>query len=334
MAITKYPLIRYKILDKCFRNTGKKYFIEDLIKECENVILEMDSESSGISVRQIREDIAFMKSAEGWSIEIEDNRVGRKMYYRYVDPNFSINNMPLNEIEINRLMEAVDTLSQFKGMPQFKWLNEIVPKLQQGISIKKEIIIEFDNNEYLKGIDYLGQIYNAIYYKKVLLIEYQPFESESSINFTIHPHYLKQYNNRWFLFGFNNENEKADWNLAIDRIKNITEVSIKYKANEIDWSDYFEDIIGVTKPIDTLPEKIILHFYGKTGKYMETKPIHGSQKSNWITNDTLELKLNLIINYELERLILSYADTVKVIHPLELEKKIKGRLKQADNLYL
>ena len=219
MAITKYPLIRYKILDKCFKNTGKKYFIEDLIKECENVILEMDSESSGISVRQIREDIAFMKSAEGWSIEIEDNRVGRKMYYRYVDPNFSINNMPLNEIEINRLMEAVDTLSQFKGMPQFKWLNEIVPKLQQGISIKKEIIIEFDNNEYLKGIDYLGQIYNAIYYKKVLLIEYQPFESESSINFTIHPHYLKQYNNRWFLFGLNNENEKADWNLAIDRIK-------------------------------------------------------------------------------------------------------------------
>jgi predicted DNA-binding transcriptional regulator YafY len=334
MAITKYPLIRYKILDKCFRNTGKKYFIEDLIKECENVILEMDSESSGISVRQIREDIAFMKSAEGWSIEIEDNRVGRKMYYRYVDPNFSINNMPLNEIEINRLMEAVDTLSQFKGMPQFKWLNELLPKLQQGISIKKEIIIEFDNNEYLKGIDYLGQIYNAIYYKKVLLIEYQPFESESSINFTIHPHYLKQYNNRWFLFGFNNENEKADWNLAIDRINKITEVSIKYKANEIDWSDYFEDIIGVTKPIDTLPEKIILHFYGKTGKYMETKPIHGSQKSNWITNDTLELKLNLIINYELERLILSYADTVKVIHPLELENKIKERLKQAANLYL
>jgi predicted DNA-binding transcriptional regulator YafY len=333
MAITKYPLIRYKILDKCFRNTGKRYFIEDLVKECENVILEMDPDSSGISLRQIREDIAFMKSAEGWSIEIEDNRVGRKMYYRYSDPNFSINNMPLNEIEINRLMEAVDILSQFKGMPQFKWLNELVPKLQQGISIKKETIIEFDNNEYLKGIDYLGQIYTAIYYKKVLLIEYQPFESESSINFTIHPHYLKQYNNRWFLFGFNNENEKADWNLAIDRIKEITEVNIKYKPNKIDWSDYFEDMIGVTKPIDTSPQKIILHFYGKTGKYMETKPIHGSQKSNWINNDTLELKLNLIINYELERLILSYADTVKVIYPLELEKRIQERLNQADKLY-
>ncbi len=333
MAITKYPLIRYKILDKCFRNTGKRYFIEDLVKECENVILEMDPDSSGISVRQIREDIAFMKSSEGWSIEIAENKVGRKMYYRYVDPNFSINNMPLNEIEINQIWGAVEILSQFKGMPQFKWLNELVPKLQQGINLKKETIIEFDNNEYLKGIDYLGQIYNAIYYKKVLLIEYQPFESDTPINFTIHPYYLKQYNNRWFLFGLNNENEKVDWNLAIDRIKSITELNFKYKTNIIDWSDYFEDIIGVTKPIDTLPEKIILHFYGKTGKYMETKPIHGSQKSNWISNDTLELKLNLIINYELERLILSYADTVRVIHPKELEKKIQERLNQANKQY-
>lgn len=334
MAITKYPLIRYKILDKCFRNTGKRYFIEDLVKECENVILEMDPNSSGISVRQIREDIAFMKSSEGWSIEIAENKVGKKMYYRYVDPNFSINNMPLNEIEINQIWGAVEILSQFKGMPQFKWLNELVPKLQQGINLKKETIIEFDNNEYLKGIDYLGQIYNAIYYKKVLLIEYQPFESDTPINFTIHPYYLKQYNNRWFLFGLNSENEKVDWNLAIDRIKSITELNIKYKTNIIDWSDYFEDIIGVTKPIDTLPQKIILHFYGKTGKYMETKPIHGSQKSNWISNDILELKLNLIINYELERLILSYADSVKVIHPVELEKKIQERLKQADKLYI
>lgn len=334
MAITKYPLIRYKILDKCFRNTGKRYFIEDLVQECENVILEMDPDSSGISLRQIREDIAFMKSPEGWSIEIADNRVGKKMYYRYADPNFSINNMPLNEIEINQLMEAVDILTQFKGMPQFGWLNAMVPKLQQGISEKKETIIEFDNNEYLKGIDYLGQIYNAIYYKKVLLIEYQPFESESTIYFTIHPHYLKQYNNRWFLFGFNNENEKEDWNLAIDRIQNISETNIMFKNNNINWKDYFEDIIGVTKPTNSSPEKIILHFIGKTGKYMETKPIHGSQKSKWITNDILEIKLDLIINYELERFILSYAESVIVIHPEALKKQIHKRLTSCSALYV
>ena len=34
MATNKNALIRYKILDTCFRNPGKKYFIEDLIEKC------------------------------------------------------------------------------------------------------------------------------------------------------------------------------------------------------------------------------------------------------------------------------------------------------------
>jgi hypothetical protein len=55
---------------------------------------------------------------------------------------------------------------------------------------------------------------------------------------------------------------------------------------------------------------------------METKPIHGSQKSNWISDETLEVKLDLIINYEFERLILSYANNVKVIQPLSLVNQI------------
>jgi predicted DNA-binding transcriptional regulator YafY len=66
---------------------------------------------------------------------------------------------------------------------------------------------------------------------------------------------------------------------------------------------------------------------------METKPIHGSQKSNWISDETLEVKLDLIINYEFERLILSYANNVKVIQPLSLVNQIKERLIEANSLY-
>jgi hypothetical protein len=94
----------------------------------------------------------------------------------------------------------------------------------------------------------------------------------------------------------------------------------------IKWPDYFEDIIGVTKTMDASVENITLYFFGKTGKYIESKPLHGSQKSNWIDESTLEVKLELIINYEFERLILSYADSVKIISPSNLVKKIKTRL--------
>jgi predicted DNA-binding transcriptional regulator YafY len=336
MATNKNALIRYKILDSCFRNPGKKYFIEDLIKECEKVLLDIDSKSNGISRRQILEDIGFMESKEGWQIELDRIRVGRKVYYRYSNPGYSINNMPLNEVEINQLQSATDILSQFKGMPQFEWINELLPKLKQGMNYKEAAatIMEFDSNQYLKGIEHLGPLHNAIYYKKVLTVSYQPYGNATPLEITIHPYFLKQYNNRWFLFGYNPHKEKYDWNLAIDRIASMKEIKAKYQKNAfIDWQEYFEDIIGVTKPVDATVENVVLRFTGRTGNYMETKPLHGSQKSKWLNEQTLEVCLQLIINYELERLILSYADTVSVIQPSSLAKTIKNRLKEALNKY-
>jgi predicted DNA-binding transcriptional regulator YafY len=332
MAITKNPLIRYKVLDNCFRNTGRKYYIEDLIEACNEVLSETDLDSNGISLRQIRADIAFMKSEAGWNIELGDNKDGKKMFYRYANTSFSINNMPLNEVEIDQLKSAIEILSQFKGMPQFKWVSELMPKLRQGITTKEESepIMEFEENEYLKKFDFLGPLYNAIYYKKVIKVSYQPFENESPNDIILHPYYLKQYNNRWFLFGYNPEYKKYDWNLALDRMLKITEIRGKYNKNDqIIWKEYFEDFIGVTKPVDTKVESIILHFNSKTGKYIESKPIHGSQIPKWIDKNIFEVKLNLIINYEFERLILSYADAVKVIEPISLAKQIKSRLKKA-----
>ncbi len=337
MATNKNALIRYKILDNCFRNPGKRYFIKDLILECEKVLMEIDPDSNGISRRQIFDDISFMESKEGWQIDLAKQRDGKKVYYRYSDISFSINNMPLNEVEIGHLKSALEILSQFKGMPQFEWIHELLPKLQQGASTidEKDAIIEFDNNQYLAGIEFLGVLHNAINYKKVLNITYQPFESDHASDFVIHPYYLKQYNNRWFLFGLNPGKNQYDWNLALDRIRTIKEIKGKFiKNSQIDWKEYFEDIIGVTKPHKSKVEKITLQFIGKTGKYILSKPMHGSQKSKWINDKLLEVNLQLIINYEFESLLLSYGDNIKVVSPLKLVKSLTKRMKNAIALYL
>ncbi|KAA6332586.1 hypothetical protein EZS27_018921 [termite gut metagenome] len=334
MATNKNAQIRYKVLDNCFRNTGKRYFIGDLIRECDKILMDLDPCFKGIGRRQIFDDIAFMESSEGWSIDLLREKEGKRVYYRYADPSFSINNMPLNETDINRLQTTLRTISQFKGMPQFEWMYELLPKLKQGsIPDYPDVIMEFDSNQYLDGIEQIGTIYNAILYKKALKINYlSAFENKSQL--LIHPYYLKQYNNRWFLFGYNPEKDKYDWNIALDRIKAINEIQEAYIPNtQIDWNEYFEDIIGVTKPFNAKPENITLHFYGKTGHYIESKPIHGSQKSQRLEDKVLEVNLELIVNYEFERFVLSYADSVKVIQPLSLIEKIKNRLNNGYLLY-
>lgn len=337
MAITKNPLIRYKILDACFRNPFKKYTKELLLEKVNDDLYELTGEEkSCIKLRQLQDDIAFMKSAEGWSIELAEEFDGKKRIFRYEDLNFSINNAPLNEVELSEFQSAIQVLSQFEGMPQFEGIQEIIAKLKCDLKADntKLPFIGFDTNQDLKGMEHFSLLYNATQKQLPLQITYRDFKSEQPYTFTLHPYYLKQYNNRWFLFGLHEETMKPDWNVAIDRIVSIEMSHAKFITNTtIEWQDYFSDMIGVSKPIDGKLEEIVLHFNQLTGKYMENKPIHETQKHKWLNEETLEVKIKVIPNYELERLILSYGDSVKVMEPKHLIKKIKNRIESNAKLY-
>ncbi len=89
---------------------------------------------------------------------------------------------------------------------------------------------------------------------------------------------MKQYNNRWFLFGLNDE-RKLIYNLALDRIKSIDRSYSTYIKNSgIDFNEYFDDLIGVSFSQDLKPIKILLHVNKESAPYIFTKPLHLYQK--------------------------------------------------------
>jgi predicted DNA-binding transcriptional regulator YafY len=330
MAITKNPLIRYKILDKCFRNPYKKYYFETLLETVNETLYEITGDEVGIKTRQMRDDIAFMRSTEGWNIELKNLNDGKKKVYQYEDINFSINNAPLNHIEMDQFQSAIQVLSQFEGMPQFEGIQAIIAKLKTDLTTptNDKPFIGFDSSQDLKGIEHFSTLYNAVQNKTPLEITYKDFKTEEPYTYVFHPYYLKEYNNRWFLFGMHPESWKPDWQIAIDRLVEVQSISIPFIENEfIDWQDYFSDMIGVSKAEDAVLENVVLHFNQLTGRYMENKSIHETQKHKWIYENTLEVKIKVMVNYELERLILSYGESVKVIEPQLLKEKIENRLK-------
>jgi predicted DNA-binding transcriptional regulator YafY len=328
LSTNKHAIIRYQTLDKCFHNPGRRYFIEDLVEACNNSIYEFTGTDTGIQKRQIFEDIKFMESTEGWNVPLERIRDGHRVFYRYSDKAFSINNRRLNETEENQLKEALLTLSRFKGMPQFEWVDEIAARLDSGLDLSKSNskIIEFEQNNYLKGLEFITPIYNAILYHKTITISYISFKKEEKQTFLFHPYFLKQFNNRWFVFG---KNDVSGFiiNLALDRIIKIEENKKKFIPNsEINFDDYFEDIIGVSLANNPVLEKIILKINNSLYPYIKSKPIHGSQKVKEKESLHTIITLELIPNYELESLILSYGEGVEVIAPKSLRNKIKKRL--------
>lgn len=334
MGVTKNAIIRYQVLDKCFRNSGRMYFWEDLLEECNKALLELNPNTGGIQRRQLLEDIKFMESEQGWSIPLERIRYNRKVYYRYEDLSFSINNQPLNDSEIEKIKSALQIFSRFSGTPQFEWVNEMIPMLESkfGLIERRNEVISFESNIDLKGLHFLTPLFNAIFNERVLLVEYKDFKSSEPFEITFHPYYIKQYNNRWFVFGLNSDNQVPNWNLALDRIESLSETTLKYKPSETDWEEYFYDLVGVTRPEGKEIQEVVLKFSPEVAPYILTKPIHPSQKHK---NDPtgLEIRISVIPNFELERLVLSFGEQVKVISPQDFKERISQRLNTASRLY-
>jgi predicted DNA-binding transcriptional regulator YafY len=335
MAINKNAFLRYKVLDKCFRNPAKRYFIDNLIEECSNALFENSDFSNGVSRRQLFDDMAFMESEQGWNATILKIRDGRKVYYRYEDISFSINNQPFNEMEANQIKEALQTLSRFKGLPQFGWIAEITARIDAGFNLsnKNHSIIEFDQNNYLKGLQFITTIYNAIVFMQVIAVSYQSFKSNEKQKFTIHPYFLKQYNNRWFVFGLNDLSSSLI-NLALDRIVEIEELNKVYIENtRIDFNEYFEDVIGVSVNLDKHLQKILISVNNELLPYIETKPLHGSQKIKVSDINNSIVSIEVIPNYELESLLLSFGERLEVLEPLDLREKLADRINKMANNY-
>lgn len=329
MAQHKNAFIRYKALDVCFSNQYKRFYINDLIEYCSKVLSEYYVAETTVSRRQIFDDINFMKSEAGYDAPVESFKDGKKVYYRYSDDKFSILKQPLNPDEKNLLLEALETLSRINNVPGFDWVNSVQTKLQSGLNIERQNrqIISFEDNEFLIGLKYLNPLYQYILNNQTLDISYRSFKSEETIIYIISPYFLKQYNNRWFLFGWNNL-ENYLQNLSLDRIESIENSDMKFIENSINLDEYFEDIVGVSNDLLKESVQVKIELSENILPYIKSKPVHGSQL---IKGNTLTLDVKL--NYELQSLILSYGENMKVVEPEILLDLIRSRVNKIKNFY-
>ena len=119
MSTNKHTTIRYQVLDKCFSNFGRKFFIENLIEACPRAIYDYTGIENGVKRRQIFDDITLMESEEGCSTPLLRCKEGLRTYYRYDDKDFSINKLSLSPAEKELLYNTMIMLSRFHGLPQF-----------------------------------------------------------------------------------------------------------------------------------------------------------------------------------------------------------------------
>ena len=322
MPINKNAFIRYKILDKCFSDRYHKYFIEDLMEKV-NGQLE-DAGVKPVSKKQIYDDIKFMKSIDGWEAPIESYQYGKRKYLRY-SCDFSINETPITEMEIEQLETLITSLSRLQGIPMYDWVEELLGNLRYRFGLRgiDTNCISFEQNRDLQGLRYLTDLINCVIKRQPVIIDYHPF-GRDVLKWTIHPYYLKQYNNRWFLLGFNPEYEDLSI-VALDRIESMIHADITFKRNlDFNFDAYFRDIIGVSIEKCKEVEHIRLKLSLDRLPYVISKPIHHSQE---IENEAEGIiSLDVIPNKELISELIWFCDDVEVLSPESLREEIKEKI--------
>lgn len=336
MPINRNALIRYKTIDNCLRNPYREWTLDDLINACSDALYEFEGIEKGISKRTVQMDIQMMRSEKlGYNapIEVYDNK-----FYRYSESNFSITNTPLNEQDLSILSGAVGVLQQFKGFSHFAGMSDIVSRLQDHItSIRQQShkVIDFEKNENLKGLDFLDVIYQAIVGKKVLVVKYRSFKARRTSTFILYPYLLKEYRNRWFLYAVNKHNLTL-YNLALDRIHNlrIAEDEPFVENTFFDTTSFFDDLVGVTKSIHSVPQTVRFVADASNAPYIMTKPIHKSQKIiETCADGSTVFEICVVINQELYREFLGFAEGVKVLSPRMFCGFLAKKLRMAAEQY-
>lgn len=244
--------------------------------------------------------------------------------------------MSQNDYDV--MQEAVDMLRQLEDFEQFSEMSDVVSRLQDKLAISRnnrKPIIHFDSVPNLTGIRLLNPLYNYIAHKQTLRIMYQSFTARKPTEFILFPYLLKEFRNRWFLFGSTDKDLKL-YNLALDRIKSVEPVDIPYRENpDFDPEHFFEDVIGVSKNINNTPKTIKFWANREQSNYIKTKPIHQSQqllKENPEDGSCI-FKIDVVINFEMYSVFMSYGPGIKIIYPRNAMMYMRDKLKEALNLY-
>lgn len=335
MAQNKNALLRYRTIDRCLRDTGRRWTLRDLVEACGDALYEYEGKHDMVGTRTVQLDIQMMRSERlGYEAPIE---VYDKKYYRYSDPGYSINNGRLSRHDIEVLNRTIDLLRQFDEFDRFHDMADVVSRLQDKVAsaTSRRPIVDFERNPNLKGLEHLNPLYDAIANRQTLRVNYLSFNARRPVPYTLFPYLLKEYRNRWFVFGSRAGDMKL-FNLALDRIVDFcTCPDTPYMENPDFGEDFFDDVVGVTKHSRLKKENVVLRAYASQANYILTKPIHSSQRllSKDAADRSMTFGLTVVVNFELVSQLLGFGAGIKVLEPESLARQMRDIFKEASSLY-
>lgn len=298
-------------------------------------------------LRKAFRDVYKAITAEIGEACIEDQGNNRNKSFRYIGDNDNPLAAMINARVVKDLKKYWEFCQDSAGFFPEVWLEYYLADYQDLISIKTkkkkgEQVISTSIDRHQANIEFLPMLYESIKNHQVLSIDYKPYEEEK-ITQIFHPHFLKEYNGRWHLFGYSEGPEpKEGIDLALDRIvSRPREVYDKefICAPDRFYDTFFEKIVGVSHQEGNYYGVIRVRTHSLyMFKLMETKKLHKSQETvlpfeehdNGVYG---EFTIDVEVNNEFIGRILQMGDGLEIVDPKEVRDIFRERVDKMAELY-
>lgn len=295
-------------------------------------------------LHEITKDMDKRLKADGYDWSLKEG-TGPSTTYAYKE-------VVLNDLPSEYILEWKAKSLVFKGFIGFK-------KSDNKTGKPPHDFISFSTNTLLGKIGLVKDIFYAIMQEKVITFDYDATNSNHSKHVVLSPHFLKEYNQRWFFWGYtelvidkdsgyDRTNEKpreglGAYTFRVDSVSNFRILGAKQftyhsAPASLDYSTFFDDIVGVTHFVGVKPVDVyITTFDSNAHRRIKSKPLHNSQEEMEAfgekTDNRGKFRLHVCINPELESMLFSFGDSIKVEWQGKSYKKFLKKIKQLVERY-
>jgi proteasome accessory factor B len=294
---------RYSFIINLLRRTPASF--EAIEKHLQQQSI-FEEENFEVALRTFQRDLKEIESLFG--IKIRNNRA--KGVYEIVE------NSDEECEKYDRLMESFEVFNTLNRSNQFE--NEIIVEKRKPLglehmytllsAIKKKYEVQFTHEKYWTEVD--GK----------QLKQVQPIA-------------LKEARFRWYLIAKDNKDHKIK-TFGLDRISDLQIVKQTFVSTpNYDAKTAFRDSFGIITNENKNPEKVILSFSHKQGKFIKSFPLHHSQKTIIDNQQQFQIELTIHPTYDFVMELMSIGSHVKVLEPISLREEIKKRLQDSLKLY-
>jgi predicted DNA-binding transcriptional regulator YafY len=290
-TIKRYQLILEKLKFKAYPS----------FEEIQGYLHEQGFE---ISKRTLQRDIDAIRTEFSVSVVFDRSRPGY-----YIDPDHSPGYGKL--LKLIRLQNETEMVEQ---------------------SLHEEHeFISFEHEDEWSNIKWVQPLLDALKHTKIVELHHFTFSREEPLLRRIQPYLLKEYQNRWYLLGINEDDEIRSYGL--DRVTNLVVTTDSFVPKKsFDPHGYYASVIGLNHN-GSRCEEVMFSTDPLTAKYLKSLKWHSSQEVVSENKSAVVFKLYVQINFELKQKMLSYGSSIKVLAPKNLIADLKKEYKKSLSNY-